>query len=102
MISYLKSGKINGKQAKTIFDFIYKTDKSVDQIIKENNLVQITDKAQISSIIKKIADENPNMVAQYKERPDRAEKFFIGQVMKLTQGQANPLVVNECIKEILK
>jgi aspartyl-tRNA(Asn)/glutamyl-tRNA(Gln) amidotransferase subunit B len=101
MINYLKSGKINGKQAKTIFDNIYKTNKTVDQIIKENNLVQITDKVVISEIIKKIADTNPQMVAQYKERPDRAEKFFIGQVMKETGGQANPQIVNECIKEIL-
>jgi aspartyl-tRNA(Asn)/glutamyl-tRNA(Gln) amidotransferase subunit B len=101
MINYLKSGKINGKQAKTIFDNIYKTNKTVDQIIKENNLVQITDKVVISEIIKKIADANPQMVAQYKERPDRAEKFFIGQVMKETGGQAKPQVDNECIKEIL-
>ncbi len=101
MINLLLANKINGKQAKEIIKFIYETNKSVEQIIEENNFKQITDKNIIRDILQKYIDNNPNMVEQYKQRPERGEKFFIGMVMKDTNGQANPDIVNEVLKNIL-
>lgn len=101
MINLLLTNKINGKQAKEIIRFIYETNKSVTEIIEENNFKQITDENVIKNILQKHIDTNPNMVNQYKERPERGEKFFIGMVMKDTNGQANPDVVNKVLKDML-
>lgn len=101
MINILLNNKINGKQAKEIIKFIYETNKSVLEIIEENNFKQITDEKIIKSILQKYIDTNINMVKQYKDRPERAEKFFIGMVMKDTNGQANPDVVNKVLKSML-
>lgn len=101
MIILLLDNKINGKQAKEIIKFIYETNKTVYEIIEENNFKQITDEKIISEILKKHIEQNPNMVKQYEDRPERAEKFFIGMVMKDTNGQANPDIVNKVLKKSL-
>lgn len=101
MIILLLDNKINGKQAKEIIKFIYETNKTVSEIIEENNFKQITDEKIISEILQKHIEQNPNMVKQYQDRPERAEKFFIGMVMKDTNGQANPDIVNKVLKKCL-
>lgn len=101
MIILLLNNKINGKQAKEIIKFIYETNKTVQEIIEENNFKQITDEKIIQNILQKYVDSNPIMVKQYQDRPERAEKFFIGMVMKDTNGQANPDVVNKVLKLLL-
>ena len=102
MISLIDKGEINGKQAKTIFEKILLENKKPKDLIEQLGFKQITDQNVITDILNKIIQNNPNMVQQYNERPERAEKFFIGQLMKETHGQANPVVSMKLLKELLK
>lgn len=102
IMQLLKANKINGKQAKEIIKIMIDTNKSILNIIEENNFKQITDKNILLPILKKYIDTNKKMLDQYNDRPERVEKFFIGMVMKDTNGQANPDVVNELLKQFIK
>lgn len=102
MIALLKANKINGKQAKEIVKFIIETDKNVNTIIEENNFKQITDPNILKPILENLIAQNQKMKEQYSERPERVEKFFVGMVMKETNGQANPDVVNNILQELIK
>lgn len=102
IIKLLKENKINGKQAKEIIKLLIETNKDVKTIIEENNFKQITDKNVLKEILLKYISTNENMVKQYNDRPERVEKFFIGMVMKETNGQANPDITNEVFVELIK
>lgn len=102
VVKLLKSNKINGKQAKEIIKFIIETEKTVIEIIEENNFKQITDVNVLKPMLEKLISENQKMKDQYNDRPERVEKFFIGMMMKQTNGQANPDVINEILKNLLK
>lgn len=101
MINLLIENKINGKQAKEILKIIYSTNCDLDEIIEKNNFKQITDEKIIEPILSKLLLVNQNMINQYESRPERVEKFFIGMVMKETNGQANPDVTSRILKKIL-
>jgi aspartyl-tRNA(Asn)/glutamyl-tRNA(Gln) amidotransferase subunit B len=101
MFKLLNDGKINGKQAKTIFSQIYLTNKTPLELIKELGLVQITDENVIKQYLCKYIELNKPMVSQYKERPERVEKFFIGLLMKDTRGQANPVIATNILKSLI-
>ncbi|BAC44002.1 glutamyl-tRNA amidotransferase subunit B [Malacoplasma penetrans HF-2] len=103
MMKYLlKDASINAKQGKEIVKLLIETNKDIDTLIEENNFKQITDKNVLRPILEKYVEANKPMLDQYDSRPERVEKFFIGMVMKDTNGQANPNVVTEIFNEILK
>ncbi len=102
MIKLLNNGDINGKQAKTIFEKIVTEQKEPRKLIEELGFKQITDEKVIEKYLQDIISKNKNMLDQYKERPERVEKFFIGQLMKETKGQANPVVSMKVLKLLLK
>jgi aspartyl-tRNA(Asn)/glutamyl-tRNA(Gln) amidotransferase subunit B len=101
MFKLLNDGKINGKQAKIIFNKIYSTNKTPLELIKEHGLVQITDENVIKQHLCKYIELNQAMVSQYKERPERVEKFFIGLLMRDTKGQANPVIATNILKSLI-
>ncbi|MDE5767425.1 MAG: Asp-tRNA(Asn)/Glu-tRNA(Gln) amidotransferase subunit GatB [Malacoplasma sp.] len=101
VILYIKNETINAKQAKEILKLLIETNKEIDLIIEENNFKQIVDEKILKPILEKHIAENEKMLSQYNDRPERVEKFFIGMVMKDTNGQANPSVVTKIFKEIL-
>ncbi|MDE7112159.1 MAG: hypothetical protein K2N92_01015, partial [Malacoplasma sp.] len=101
VILYIKKETINAKQAKEILKILIETNKEIDLIIEENNFKQIVDEKILKPILEKYISENEKMLSQYNDRPERVEKFFIGMVMKDTNGQANPTVVTKLFKEIL-
>ncbi|MDE5949539.1 MAG: hypothetical protein K2G54_01540, partial [Malacoplasma sp.] len=101
VILYIKKETINAKQAKEILKLLIETNKEIDLIIEENNFKQIVDEKILKPILEKYISENEKMLSQYNDRPERVEKFFIGMVMKDTNGQANPSVVTKIFKEIL-
>ncbi|MDP2364541.1 MAG: Asp-tRNA(Asn)/Glu-tRNA(Gln) amidotransferase GatCAB subunit B, partial [Ignavibacteria bacterium] len=72
-----------------------------EQIVKEKNLVQISDTTEIETIIKKIIDENMSQVEEYRSGKEKVFGFFVGQVMKESKGKANPILVNEILKKML-
>lgn len=101
MIKLLNNGDINGKQAKTIFEKIVTEQKEPRKLIDELGFKQITDEKVIEKHLQDIISKNKIMLDQYKERPERVEKFFIGQLMKETKGQANPVVSMKVFKKIV-
>jgi len=102
MMQLLKNKTINSKQAKVILEQIYLTKKSPKILIKELGFEQITDPKVINEFLRGYFLNNQNLLQQYHERPERVEKFFIGQLMKDTKGQANPIVANEQLQLLLK
>ncbi len=101
LISLVKDDIINGKIAKDVLRKVFKTGKSPEEIIKEEGLVQITDVEAIQKIVKEIIKKNPSQVEQYRSGKDKLFGFFVGQVMRETQGKANPKMVNDILKEEL-
>lgn len=99
MLHLLRQGIISGKIAKTIFSEMYRTGKDADTIVKEKSLVQITDEGILSRLIEKVMQENPKSVEEYRNGKEKALGHLVGQVMKLTQGKANPILVNKLLKE---
>ena len=101
MLGLIKDGTISGKIAKTVFEDMYKTGKGAAEIVKEEGLVQITDESALEKAVDEVLQNHPNEVDAYKGGRDKLFGFFVGQVMKATQGKANPKLVNEILKKRL-
>ncbi|MFA5323685.1 MAG: Asp-tRNA(Asn)/Glu-tRNA(Gln) amidotransferase subunit GatB [Smithella sp.] len=101
MIKLIDEGAISGKMAKDIVEDMYKTGKSPQDIIKEKGLVQITDEGELIKTITAIIEANPAQLKDYRSGKEKLFGFFVGQVMKATQGKANPQLVNELLKKML-
>ena len=101
MIKLIEEGTISGKMAKEIIPEMYKTGKPPQKIIEEKGLVQITDEGELGKTIAAIIAANPGQVADYRGGKEKLFGFFVGQVMKVTQGKANPQVVNDLLKKML-
>jgi aspartyl-tRNA(Asn)/glutamyl-tRNA(Gln) amidotransferase subunit B len=86
---------------KKILEVLWDQDLTVQEIIKKENLEQISNEDELLKIIMKIIEENPKQHNQYKSGKDKLFGFFVGQVMKETQGSADPKVVNEILRKEL-
>ncbi|BFD46817.1 MAG: Asp-tRNA(Asn)/Glu-tRNA(Gln) amidotransferase subunit GatB [Rickettsia endosymbiont of Sergentomyia squamirostris] len=102
MVKLIEDGVISGKIAKVVFETMFETGEQSEKIIKEKGLVQMSDSGILSAIIDEILSENPDSVAAYKSGKDKLFGFFVGQVMKKTEGKANPSLVNDLLKERLQ
>ena len=102
LISRIEDGTISGKIAKDIFEKIWTNGNEVDDIIKEEGLEQVTDDKEIESMIDEVIENNPGQLQQYRSGKDRLFGFFAGQVMKASQGKANPKQVNDILKTKLE
>ena len=101
MINLIEEGTISGKMAKDIVEDMYHTGKPPQDIIREKGLVQITDEGELTETIKAIIDAHPVQLADYRGGREKLFGFFVGQVMKATQGKANPQLVNNLLKKML-
>ena len=101
LINLIKDGTISGKIAKTIFELMMDGDKDPQKIVEEKGLKQESDPKAIEEIIVKVIKDNPNKVKEYKSGKDKLFGFFVGQVMKISGGKANPQLVNEILKKNL-
>ncbi|MEM6812318.1 MAG: Asp-tRNA(Asn)/Glu-tRNA(Gln) amidotransferase subunit GatB [Pseudomonadota bacterium] len=101
LIALIKDNTISGKIAKDVFAEMYQTGKNAADIVEEKGLKQVTDTGAIESIIDEVLAENPDNVAAFKGGKDKLMGFFVGQVMKKSQGKANPGMVNELLKKKL-
>ena len=77
------------------------TELSASEFINKKGLIQISDTTEIETLINKVLNENPKMLNDYKNGKEKLFGFFIGQVMKLSNGKANPKMVNEILKSKL-
>ena len=101
LLKRISDGTISKKIAKTVLADIWDSGKDADDIIKNQGLVQIQDESIIQDIAQKILEANPDQVAAFKAGKDKLFGFFVGQVMKETQGKANPKSVNDILKKLL-
>jgi len=101
LLKRISDGTISKKIAKTVLADIWDSGKDADEIIKNQGLVQIQDESLIENIAQKILETNPDQVAAFKAGKDKLFGFFVGQVMKETQGKANPKSVNNILKKLL-
>jgi aspartyl-tRNA(Asn)/glutamyl-tRNA(Gln) amidotransferase subunit B len=101
LIRLIEEGTISGKIAKEVIDEMYKTGKPATTIIAEKGLVQITDEGALAQTITEIIAANPKQLEQYRGGKDKVFGFFVGQVMKATQGKANPQLLNDLLKKML-
>ena len=101
LIERISDNTISGKIAKSVLEEIWESGFDVDEIIESKGLVQIQDETLLEEIAKKVIDSNPNQVAAYKDGKDKLFGFFVGQVMKETQGKANPKSVNDILKKLI-
>ena len=92
---------ISGKIAKKIFEEIWATGKTADQVIEEQGLKQVTDTSAIERIVDEIIAANPDQVAEYRAGKEKLMGFFVGQVMKASKGKANPGMANQLVKQKL-
>ncbi len=102
LINLIKDGTISGKIAKTVFELMIETDKNPLKIIEEKSLKQQSDPKELEKIITKVITDNADKVKEYKSGKDKLLGFFVGQVMKVSGGKANPQLVNEILKKKLK
>lgn len=103
LVLRITDNTISGKIAKTVFEELWKNPKSeIDTIIESKGLKQVTDAGEIEKVIADVIANSPTQVAEYKSGKDKLFGFFVGQVMKLSKGKANPDQVNTILKEKLK
>ena len=102
LINRIDDQTISGKIGKSIFEEMCTNGSSPDEIIKSQGLEQISDDGAIEEIIMTVINENPAQVEAYLAGKDKLFGFFVGQVMKLTEGKANPNTVNSILKDKLK
>jgi aspartyl-tRNA(Asn)/glutamyl-tRNA(Gln) amidotransferase subunit B len=102
LINRIDDHTISGKIGKSIFEEMWVSGSSPDKIIESQGLKQISDDGAIEEIIMTVISDNPAQVEAYLGGKDKLFGFFVGQVMKLTEGKANPQTVNKILKEQLK
>lgn len=102
MINFVVDETISSKQAKKVFDLMVDTGKDPEIIIEENNMKQISSIEDIRKIVVEVLENNPQSIEDFKNGKDRAVGFLVGQIMKKSNGQANPGVTNKVLIEELK
>lgn len=102
LIDFFTKGVISGKQLKEFFPKLINLETSVSDLIKKDGLKQISDYESLSILINDIIEENSNLKVEFIERRERCLKFIIGQLMKGTKGQANPIISTEIAIKILE
>jgi aspartyl-tRNA(Asn)/glutamyl-tRNA(Gln) amidotransferase subunit B len=97
LLQLIDDGTISGKIAKDVFQDMVSTGKTAKEIVEEKGIKQISDRGALESIIVEILKNHPGESSRYKAGDEKLIGFFVGKVMKATQGKANPKVVNEIL-----
>ena len=101
LVKLVDEDVISGKIAKTVFDEMFETSSSADSIVEKRKLKQVSDVSLIEEVVQAVLKENPEQVEEFRGGKEKVLGFFVGQIMKRTQGKANPRVVNEVLKKKL-
>jgi len=101
LLKLIDQGVISGKIAKIVFEEMAQSGGSPKEIVEKKGLVQVTDESAIKDVILKVLSENTEEVEIYKKGKTKLFGFFVGQVMKKTQGKANPEIANQVLKKML-
>ena len=101
LLDNIESGKISNRLAKDIFEDMCETGKDPNLIIKEKGLSQISDEGEIEKLVDEVLNNNPENIEKYKNGKTKLLGFFVGEVMKLSKGKANPGTLNKLLKKKL-
>ncbi|MGK0576768.1 Asp-tRNA(Asn)/Glu-tRNA(Gln) amidotransferase subunit GatB [Macrococcus capreoli] len=102
MVKLIADGTISSKIAKKVFADTVETGKAPKVIMEEQGLVQISDPEQLKAFVTEALDNNPQSIEDFKNGKGKATGFLVGQIMKISKGQANPQMVNKILKEELE
>ncbi len=101
LIRFVDDGTISGKQAKEVLIDMFEDGKTASEVIKEKGLEQISDPGEIEKIVDEVMANNEGQVEAFRDGNQKLLGFFVGQVMKASQGKANPKIVNEVLRKKL-
>jgi aspartyl-tRNA(Asn)/glutamyl-tRNA(Gln) amidotransferase subunit B len=101
LLNRIEDKTLSNNIAKKVFELMWNTQKSADEIIESEGLKQVTDEGAISKIIEEVLINNPTQLADYRSGKDKLFGFFVGQVMKAMGGKANPEQLNVLLKKFL-
>lgn len=101
LVQRIADNTISGKIAKTVFEIMWDTKENPDMIIEKQGLKQVTDSGAIEQIITTVIAANQKQAEEYRNGKEQLFGFFVGQVMKASQGKANPDQVNKLLKDML-
>ena len=102
LLTRIKDNTISGKIAKDVLDAMWNGEGSADEVIESKGLKQITDSSAIEAFVDEVIANNPSQFEELKSGKDKMMGFFVGQVMKMSKGKANPAQVNELIRSKMK
>lgn len=102
MIKMIEDGTISGKIAKEVLSDMFRTGDAPDAVVESKGLVQISDTGALEAAVAEVLKNNPDQVAQFQDGNDKVLGFFMGHVMKATQGKANPKLVTDILRKQLK
>ncbi len=102
MIQRIRDNTISGKIAKQVFVAMWEGEGDADAIIEAKGLKQVTDSGAIEKIIDEVLANNPKQIEEYKAGKEKMLGYFVGQVMKASQGKANPGQVNQLLRQKLR
>lgn len=102
LLMRIKDNTISGKIAKDVLEAMWNGEGTADEIIENKGLKQITDTGAIEAFVDEVIANNPSQFEELKGGKDKMMGFFVGQVMKMSKGKANPAQVNELIREKMK
>lgn len=102
LIARIQDGTLSGKLGKTVFEALWQAEGDVDSIISARGLRQVSDTGAITAMIQAVLDQFPSQVAEYRAGKEKMLGFLVGQVMKASQGKANPQQLNELLLKLLQ
>ena len=101
LLDLMADDTISGRIAKDVFEEMFETGRGAKQIVEDKGLEQITDTGAIEAAVDAVVTDNPDQVADFRGGNEKAIGWFVGQVMKATEGKANPKLVNELLRKKL-
>jgi len=102
LLCFIKEGTLSGKMAKVVFEKMWETQGRAQETVEKLGLKQITDAGVIEALVRDVVEANPEKVEAYLGGKEKLYGFFVGQIMKKTNGQASPEVVNTILKKQLQ
>lgn len=101
LLTMVKEGTLSGTMAKEVLADMLASGRTAEEVVEAKGLRQISDEGELAAIIRQVVEENPGPVADYKAGKEKALGALVGQVMRLTRGQANPQLANRLLREHL-
>ena len=102
LIELTEAGTINSSVAKEVFEKVFAENLDPEKYVEENGLKTVNDEGALKATVEKVIADNPQAVADYKGGKEKALGALVGQTMKAMKGKANPGMVNQMLKEMLK